>query len=275
MFIERIIVRYKAVAISFAAFFFLTSMVNSEILLPPWPNHLFSYVENEYGADAANRLHYLQDLILTNQDLSVMEKLKVVNSTLNKLPWIADSKHWKSVDYWATPLQTITTFGGDCEDIAITKWFVLNHLGIPNDYLRLAVVKFKGDVGDHMVLLYLENPAAQLQRENVYVLDNLDQQVRKGSERTDLLASYIIDKDGNMLEIIKEDANPGKIEDLGRREIRQLEDLKRRIAQNREEIRNELSRHQEIDGSQGSGGFENVDEYQESRDGPHFMPLSL
>ncbi len=107
------------------------------------------------------------------------------------------------------------------------------------------------------------------------MLDNLDQQVKKGSERTDLLASYIIDKDGNMLEIIKEDANPGRIEDLGRREIRQLEDLKRRIAQNREKIRNELSRHQEIDDPQGIGELENVDEYQENSDGPHFMPLSL
>ena len=267
--------KYKGVAIFFAAFFLLASTANSEILLPPWPNHLFKYVENEYGADAANRLHYLQDLILTNQDLSVMEKLRVVNSTLNKLPWIADSTHWKSADYWATPLQTITTFGGDCEDIAITKWFVLNHLGVPNDRLRLAVVKFKGNVGDHMVLLYLDNPAAQPQRETVYVLDNLDQQVKKGSERHDLLASYIIDKDGNMLEIIKEEGTPGRIEDLGKREIRQLDDLKRRIAQQRETIRDELLRHPETDDSQGPGDFQNVNEYQESSDGPHFMPLSL
>ena len=105
-----------------------------------------------------------------------------------------------------------------------------------------------------MVLLYLEDPTAQPERDTVYVLDNLDQEVKKGSERTDLLASYIIDKDGNMLEIIKQGGNPEKIEDLGRREIRQLVDLKRRIELQREKISNELSKYQEVDEFQDKDG---------------------
>ncbi len=234
-------------------FLFIGSAISSEINRPPWAEKFFHYVEQEYGADAGKRLRFIQDFILQNQNLPVMEKLSLVNTTMNRLPWIADASHWKSSDYWATPLQTITTFGGDCEDIAIVKWFVLNHLGIPNENLRLAYVKFRtsrGTYGAHMVLLYLENSQLPLDQQDVYVMDNNVQEVKKGSERKDLFAVHLFDKDGNVVLITDNGVDRTVKEVLKEREIRQLSDLKRRIAEDREK-------------------------YLEISGGKYFMPLSL
>lgn len=154
-------------------------------------------MEQEYGPKAAERLHYLQDFIIENQYLSVMEQLEVVNSTLNRLPTLRDRKHWNREDYWATPLETITTFGGNCEDIAIVKWLVLNHLGVTNENLRLAYVKVKESGADHMVLIYVENPE-DVTAGDVYVLDNLIPEVKAAYDRLDLLEVHLIDADGAM-----------------------------------------------------------------------------
>lgn len=59
------------------------------------------------------------DVIQANHEKPVMEKLKLTNDYLNNIPWIADPDLWKREDYWATPFETLTTFGGDCEDMAI------------------------------------------------------------------------------------------------------------------------------------------------------------
>ena len=134
------------VVICFSIFFLLAgNSVGSNY--EPWSENFFSYAEQEYGQEAAQRLRFLQNFIIENQYLSVEEKLDVVNSTMNRLPSITDKAHWNRNEYWATPLETITTFGGDCEDIAIVKWLVLNHLGVPNEHLRLAYVRVKKRTG--------------------------------------------------------------------------------------------------------------------------------
>jgi predicted transglutaminase-like cysteine proteinase len=123
---------------------------------------------------------FLHNLIVENQKISVPEKLQLVNDTMNHLPWISDEKHWKSADYWATPLETITTFGGDCEDIAIAKWVVLNHLGINGKYLQLAYVKIKKTGENHMVLLYIDQPNLPPEQQKALVLDILCPGYKKG-----------------------------------------------------------------------------------------------
>ena len=138
----------------------------------PWSENVFIEVEKEYGAEAVKRLRYLYNMVKENQELPVMEKLKLVNTTLNHLPWVADSLHWKSADYWATPMETIATFGGDCEDIAIVKWVTLTHLGVAGKHLRLAYGKIKRTGESHMVLVYIENPDAPVQQQKGWVLDN-------------------------------------------------------------------------------------------------------
>jgi len=199
----------------------------------PWSPRVFEYAAREYGVDAEKRLHYLHDMVLANYTKSVPEKLKLVNHTLNKLPWIADANHWKQADYWATPLETITTFGGDCEDIAIVKWVMLNHLGISNKHLSLAYVKIKKTGENHMVLLYMEKPDAPPGQRKTLVLDNYLDEIRTPAQRTDLLAVYLADADGKLTLIAdngKDRTIKGVYED---RKMKRIIDLKEKIAENR------------------------------------------
>jgi predicted transglutaminase-like cysteine proteinase len=194
---------------------------------------ILQHVAMEYGANAEKRLRLLNSLILDNMNKPVSEKLNLVNTTMNKLPWLTDQQHWKQADYWATPLETVTTFGGDCEDIAIAKWVVLRLMGIPDTHLRLAYVKIKRTSESHMVLLYVENPLAPPKQQRPLVLDNYINEVKKGKERKDLLAVYLFDAKGNMILFAdngKERTIKGVYE---QRNLKKLNDLKQVMSDSR------------------------------------------
>lgn len=195
----------------------------------PWSDAVFEHVNQTFGPEAEDRLRYLHDLVDDNQHLPVEEKLKLVNETLNHLPWIADSEHWRKADYWATPKQTITTFGGDCEDIAIAKWLVLEHLGISPNHLRLAYAKIKTTGEDHMVLLYIINPTDPPQKQEAYVLDNYIDQVKYDDERDDLLAILYFDVKGNVV-LFEANGTDRQVKGVyEERKIKKLDDLLLRI----------------------------------------------
>jgi predicted transglutaminase-like cysteine proteinase len=199
----------------------------------PWSENVFIQAEKEYGKMAAKRLRYLHKLALDNQDLPDMEKLELVNTTLNHLPWIADSQHWKNADYWASPIETLSTFGGDCEDIAIAKWVTLNHLGISGKHLRLAYAKIKKTGESHMVLVYIENPKAAVDKQKGWVLDNYVDDVKRGKDRKDLLAVYTTDANGNLV-LIQDTGSERSVKGVFKeRKMKKLEDLKKKIMHDR------------------------------------------
>ncbi len=212
-------------------FLFSGTVTATEFL--PWAEDVFVSVEKEYGAKATKRVRYLHKLIMENQDLAIPEKLTLANNTLNNLPWIADAEHWKNADYWATPMETISTFGGDCEDIAIVKWVFLNHLGIPNEHLRLGYVVIKRTGEKHMVLLYVENPSAPPEKQNALVLDNYTTDIKKGSERNDLIGVYFIDAKDTITLIANTDNKPTIKAVFTDRKMKKFDDLKKKIVADR------------------------------------------
>lgn len=204
---------------------------------PAVSEKVFQYIADQYGAHAEKRMRYLKRIIHDNHQLPIDKKLVLVNRTMNRLPWIADATHWKQADYWATPLETIATFGGDCEDIAIAKWVVLNMMGVSNDHLRLAYVVVKKTGEKHMVLLYVTNPQMSPDKWNVMVLDNLVPEVKKGSQRRDLIAVFVTDARGNVA-LIADNGKERKVKGgLQQRRMRRLEDLKKNIVENRAKIK--------------------------------------
>jgi len=217
--------------------FFLSIICSAQLQAtekPPWSDRVFQHVEKEYGAEALERFRYLYDLAINNRDLPDFEKLELVNKTLNDLPWIADEQHWKSADYWATPLETIATFGGDCEDFAIVKWVLLNHLGISSDHLRLAYVKIRKTGESHMVLLYVENPGLPPGKSKAFVLDNYVDEIKEAKDRKDLLAVYVTDADGNFA-LINDKNGERSIKGIYEgRKMKKLDDLKKKIKENRQ-----------------------------------------
>ncbi|MBI4206399.1 MAG: transglutaminase-like cysteine peptidase [Betaproteobacteria bacterium] len=97
-----------------------------------------------------------------------------------------DIIHWGKEDYWATPIEFLSTNAGDCEDFSIAKYFTLRALGVPDDRLRLTYVKELVQYNQaHMVVAYFPSPDAE-----PLVLDNINKTIQPASARSDLLPVY-------------------------------------------------------------------------------------
>ena len=148
-------------------------------------------INQEYGEYARQRVVYWQELIRSGAGLSDREKLRRVNDFFNALEFVNDIDHWGKKDYWATPLETLVSNGGDCEDFSIAKYFSLLEMGIPADKMRLTYVKALRLNQAHMVLTYF--PSAD---DDPLVLDNLDKEISPATRRDDLQPVYSFNGDG-------------------------------------------------------------------------------
>lgn len=169
-------------------------------------------IEQDYGNYARQRVLTWYQLIDNYQDALPRDKLELVNNFFNQLAFVQDSELWGQEDYWATPLQMLSSNGGDCEDFSIAKYFTLRKMGIPEAHMRLTYVKALQLDQAHMVLTYFPSPDAEPQ-----VLDNLVTEIRPSSERTDLLPVYSFN--GNGLWLAKRkgmDERVGRSERLSR-----------------------------------------------------------
>ena len=137
------------------------------------------------------RVNAWRQLIDRGRDWSDQRQLTAANDFINQNQFVDDIIHWNKEDYWATPLQTIVTEGGDCEDFAVAKYFTLTEMGMSADKLRLTYVKALTLDQAHMVVSYYASP-----NEIPLVLDNLDPVIRPATERDDLLPVYSFNGDG-------------------------------------------------------------------------------
>ncbi len=159
-------------------------------------------IEQSHGQPARARAEELKELIETQQALPELEKLERINRFINRLEFVTDHQHWGQLDYWATPIETLSTNGGDCEDFSIAKYFALREMGVAEDRLRLTYVKALSINQAHMVLTYFPTPDAE-----PLVLDNLDGEIKPASERGDLVPVYSFNGDGLWL---AKERNAGK-----------------------------------------------------------------
>ncbi|MBV1788498.1 transglutaminase-like cysteine peptidase [Marinobacterium sp. D7] len=183
---------------------------------------LLSRVEAKFGQQAVLRLNALKKLIESNQSMTEMQKVKEVNDFFNLVPYYTDIVHWKVEDYWATPFEKLTTFGGDCEDYAIAKYFSLIELGIPDDRMRIMYVKALNWNQAHMVLTYFPQP-----RSIPLVLDNLNPEILPANKRKDLVPVYSFNGDG--LWLAKERGTGKRVG--GSEKLGLWTDLRRRVEQ--------------------------------------------
>jgi len=148
-------------------------------------------IYQEHGKYAGQRVENWQELIRSSAGLSDLQKLRRVNNFFNALEFVNDIDHWGKKDYWATPLETLISNGGDCEDFSIAKYFTLLEMGIPAEKMRLTYVKALRLNQAHMVLTYF--PSAD---EDPLVLDNLDKVISPAAMRDDLQPVYSFNGDG-------------------------------------------------------------------------------
>jgi len=160
----------------------------------------------QFGPIAKSRLTGWRDM-LTNPKYKALpenEKLRTVNDFMNLTQFVDDIKHWGKEDYWATPIEFLSTDGGDCEDFSIAKYFTLRSLGVPDDRLRITYVKETVIYNQaHMVLAYFPTPDAE-----PLVLDNINPTILPASRRTDLVPVYSFN--GSNLWLAKEQTGRGQ-----------------------------------------------------------------
>jgi predicted transglutaminase-like cysteine proteinase len=157
-------------------------------------------VAQRWGAAGTNRMKNWQGMLQEGlrPDSSELERLALVNTFVNKnIRFGTDLEVWEQEDYWATPLETVGRGSGDCEDFAITKYFSLLALGVPEPKLRFVYVRALQQQGQtlrvepHMVLAYYKSPGAE-----PLVLDNLASIIATASQRSDLTPVFSFNQEG-------------------------------------------------------------------------------
>ena len=149
-----------------------------------------------YGREATERLLDWQRVMQTNASSSDELKRAAANDYFNRFPWLTDDQLWGEADYWATPLEMIGTNGGDCEDYSIGKYFTLLEMQVPREKLLITYVRAPALKQTHMVLAYYPTPDS-----DPLILDNYNQTIMRGSERTDLIPVYSFNGDGLWLAV--------------------------------------------------------------------------
>jgi predicted transglutaminase-like cysteine proteinase len=183
---------------------------------------LFESIRVNYGDDAQKRVKDWQEILDDNRDKDIDEQLYSINRFFNRLEFVDDLKHWNKNDYWATPVEFLSTNGGDCEDFSIAKYFSLRDMGVSAEKLRLMYVKALRYNMAHMVLAYYETP-----KSIPLILDNLNKDILPANKRRDLRPVYSFNGEG--LWIAKEQGRGKQVQEGGNNVL--WEDLKKRMIQ--------------------------------------------
>lgn len=145
-------------------------------------------MQKRFGDDGVALLQAWNRLMMEQEQADERQQLEQINGFFNRnIRYSDDIDLWGQSDYWATPLETMGSRAGDCEDYTIAKYISLVKLGIPNERLRLIYVRATiGGVNSrisqaHMVLGYYETPESM-----PLILDNLLPRILSANQRPDL-----------------------------------------------------------------------------------------
>jgi predicted transglutaminase-like cysteine proteinase len=167
---------------------------------------LIAYATKRFGKEAPHRLQtfqaevheikamagadFKQAVTHSSDGKAEMPVLREVNDFFNQVPYIPDVEHWKVEDYWATPVEFVASFGGECKDYSIAKYMTLKEVGVPIERMRITYVRALRLGESHMVLAYYPTPDA-----DPLILDNLDGEIKRASARTDLAPVFSFNDD--------------------------------------------------------------------------------
>lgn len=175
---------YRPIPILFISSIAL-SAIFAQTKLPLNEEKILSSLEKSYGERAKKRGEAWFKLMKPSTEKPEIDKLNNVNTFFNMFRFIDDIYLWGERNYWATPIEFIGVNGGDCEDYSIAKYFTLLELGVPDEKLRITMVKAVKLNQYHMVLAYYETPSAM-----PLILDNLDGMIKPANQRNDLIPIY-------------------------------------------------------------------------------------
>ena len=122
----------------------------------------------------------LERLIAKASMMPDPEKIVLVHQFFDShIEWKTDCEVYDSTEYWATPTEVMERKAGDCEDIAIAKYFVLRDAGMSDDHLKLVYGRINIGVWlPHMLLMCHS-------WDGLILLDNADNRIRTLEQRRD------------------------------------------------------------------------------------------
>jgi predicted transglutaminase-like cysteine proteinase len=162
-----------------------------------WDRDRMTQAAQRTGPRALAAVKALQPLLVQGASTDEAALLAAVNEFFNRRVVFTDDRiAFGQDDHWASPLETLETGMGDCEDYAIAKYFSLLAAGVPVARLRLVYVRAAiggpGGVSQaHMVLAWYAQPGAE-----PLILDNLIGEVRPASRRPDLTPVFSFNSEG-------------------------------------------------------------------------------
>lgn len=176
--------------------FRLTLLLVATLALPvlAWDRARLLEQAGQLPAAAQALTRGLVELIDRSGPLTPGQRVRQVNDYVNQhVQWKDDQTVWGQPDYWASPLEMFGKGAGDCEDLAMAKYFALLAQGLPESSLRLVYVRaqFQGRPQAHMVLAWYPNPQDQ-----PWILDNIDPELKRASDRADLAPVFSFNAEG-------------------------------------------------------------------------------
>lgn len=140
--------------------------------------------------------------------LPLAEMANEVNNMMNKIRYIGDKKNWGKSDYWETPIEFLS-YGGDCEDFAIAKYASLRALGVPDNLMRIAIVKDMQKGIPHAILIVYT-------QDGPMVLDNQIKRMTAASDIGHYKPIFSINRTAWWLHTDRTDSNPTQIASAAR-----------------------------------------------------------
>ncbi len=87
------------------------------------------------------------------RDTDGLARIGIVNRSVNAaVRYVSDDQQHGLADVWSSPLATLASGAGDCEDYAIAKYMLLRQLGVAEADLMLLLVRDNAVRQDHAVL---------------------------------------------------------------------------------------------------------------------------
>jgi predicted transglutaminase-like cysteine proteinase len=94
--------------------------------------------------------------------LELRAKLDAVNKLVNRYPYTPSAANWLEPNHWETPFEFLAK-SGQCQDYAIAKFMLLRAAGVPNELLRVVVLRDRRLALDHAVtVVYVDGEALML-----------------------------------------------------------------------------------------------------------------
>lgn len=156
--------------------------------LPKWKATLsrIAKEQSHYAESRSKAVRAWQAMIRAQRNHHQIDQLKSVNRFINQWRYRSDSYNYQTSDYWASPAEFFKR-SGDCEDYAIAKYVTLRQMGFSAEQLRLVVVKdLVRDLAHAVLAVYVAG--------DVYILDNVNNQVRLQAEVAEYAPYYSVNE---------------------------------------------------------------------------------